>query len=212
MAVAAPCSRAGVCGSTPHLQVAFHPILQHIEGPCAGPACAAGEKFDPRRVAPPVAATPARAQPAIARIRLRAFAQRSAQPFFPRQRECAFSLHDDFLPAADPPSGFDEQGFWPFSDFSSRHRLEGKREFDDRMIEEWHANFEGTAHAHGVGVAQQSIQHVGPQFEPGNARGDRRVGARRGATSSPIHDFHSPWVQSWRVLIPTRPESLRGSE
>src|ERR1700730_10097460 len=93
-------------------------------------------------------------------------AQGAAQPLFPRQGKSALALRENFR-RQQIAEGFDEKSFLRAL-LATRGVRQGADKFDQRSIEERHADFEGARHAHGIGVAKQSAWHIGAQFEPGN--------------------------------------------
>src|SRR6266481_1416934 len=94
-------------------------------------------------------------------------AQRTAQPRFPRQGKRSFSLRENFL-RQQIAERFHQQSLL-CAEAAARRIRQRPYKFNQGRVEERHANFQRTRHAHGIGVAQQRARHVSSHLEPGNS-------------------------------------------
>ena len=92
--------------------------------------------------------------------------KRASEPMFPRKREGSLGLRDDFL-GQKVGQGVDKQRFGPAVSALDRSRQSG-HELDQSMVKKRYPHLKGVGHTHGIRVAQQRIDHVGPGFQTGH--------------------------------------------
>src|SRR5712692_121991 len=126
-------------------EVSTAPLIQDIQRPRAGPCGLPCKKVVPNTWHPARPQEGRQRRRGLGETRIQLHAQRPTQPFLPRQRERTFPLREN-LRRQQVPERLNKQGFLCARPPPRRVR-QGPHKFNQRRIQQRHANFERLRHA-----------------------------------------------------------------